>query len=36
MVALLLRIVVILAIIYIFYKAFRYLTDPKRKLDEAL
>lgn len=33
--ALLLRIAIILLIIYIFYKGVRYLTDPKRKLDEA-
>lgn len=33
--ALLLRIIVFIVIIYLFYKAFRYLTDPKRKLDEA-
>lgn len=29
------RIIIIVVIIYIFYKAFRYLMDPKRKLDEA-
>ena len=33
--AFLLRIIVIVLIIYLFYKAVRYLTDPKRKLDEA-
>ena len=33
--ALLFRIVVIALIIYIVYKGVRYLTDPKRKLDEA-
>ena len=33
--ALLLRIAIIILIIYIFYKGVRYLTDPKRKLDEA-
>lgn len=33
--ALLLRIVIIILIIYIFYKGVRYLIDPKRKLDEA-
>lgn len=33
--ALLLRIFIIALIIYIFYKGLRYLTDPKRKLDEA-
>lgn len=31
----LLRIIVIVLIIYLFYKAVCYLTDPKRKLDEA-
>nr|WP_106780312.1 sigma-w pathway protein ysdB [Lysinibacillus timonensis] len=33
--ALLIRAIVILVILYIFYKIVRYLTDPKRKLDEA-
>jgi len=33
--ALLLRLILFVVIIYLFYKAFRYLTDPKRKLDEA-
>ena len=33
--AVLLRFAIILLIIYIFYKGVRYLTDPKRKLDEA-
>ncbi|QBK26488.1 sigma-w pathway protein ysdB [Ureibacillus thermophilus] len=33
--ALLLRLILFIVIIYIFYKVFRYLTDPKRKLDEA-
>ena len=33
--ALLFRIVVIALIIYIVYKGVRYLTDPKRRLDEA-
>lgn len=33
--ALLLRIFIIAIIIYIFYKGVRYVTDPKRKLDEA-
>lgn len=33
--ALLFRIILIALIIYIFYKGVRYLTDPKRKLDEA-
>lgn len=33
--ALLIRIIVIFVVIYIFYKIVRYLTDPKRKLDEA-
>lgn len=33
--ALLIRLLIIALIVYIFYKAFRYLTDPKRKLDEA-
>ena len=32
---LLLRLVLIVILIYIFYKGVRYLTDPKRKLDEA-
>jgi len=33
--ALILRLVVIAFIIFAFYKIVRYLTDPKRKLDEA-
>lgn len=33
--AFLIRIIVILAVIYIFYRIVRYLLDPKRKLDEA-
>ena len=33
--ALLIRIVIIMLIIYIFYRGVRYLLDPKRKLDEA-
>lgn len=33
--ALLIRIVIIMLIIYIFYRGIRYLLDPKRKLDEA-
>lgn len=33
--ALLFRIVIIALIIYIVYKGVRYLTDPKRRLDEA-
>ena len=33
--ALLLRLLIIIIIIYIFYKGIRYLLDPKRKLDEA-
>lgn len=33
--ALLIRIVIIILIIYIFYRGVRYLLDPKRKLDEA-
>lgn len=33
--ALLIRFVIILLIIYLFYRGIRYLTDPKRKLDEA-
>lgn len=32
---LLFRLLIIVLIIYIFYKAVRFLTDPKRKLDEA-
>ncbi|MFJ8237234.1 sigma-w pathway protein ysdB [Ureibacillus sp. NPDC094379] len=35
MALLLLRILIIALIIYIFYKIVRYLTDPKRKLDDA-
>lgn len=33
--ALLLRLVIIVLILYIFYRGVRYLLDPKRKLDEA-
>lgn len=33
--ALIIRIVIILLIIYLFYRGIRYLTDPKRKLDDA-
>ncbi|KYG91561.1 MULTISPECIES: sigma-w pathway protein ysdB [Metasolibacillus] len=33
--ALLLRVLILIIIIYIFYKGVRYLIDPKRKLDEA-
>jgi len=33
--ALLIRFIVIFVVIYIFYRIVRYLTDPKRKLDEA-
>ena len=32
---LLIRFVIIAFIIYLFYRGIRYLTDPKRKLDEA-
>jgi len=32
---LLLRLLIIVLVVYIFYKGVRYLTDPKRKLDEA-
>ena len=35
MLPLLIRFAVIALIIYVFYKAIRYITDPKRKLDEA-
>ncbi|MGE7949560.1 sigma-w pathway protein ysdB [Lysinibacillus sp. NPDC093688] len=35
MLPLLIRLAVITLIIYVFYKAIRYITDPKRKLDEA-
>lgn len=35
MALLLLRFFIIVLVIYIFYKGIRYLTDPKRKLDEA-
>lgn len=35
MVPFLIRLAVIALIIYVFYKAIRYITDPKRKLDEA-
>ncbi|MCT6924560.1 MULTISPECIES: sigma-w pathway protein ysdB [Bacillales] len=33
--ALLLRVLILVVVIYIFYKGVRYLIDPKRKLDEA-
>jgi len=33
--ALLIRFLIIALIIYIFYRGIRYLTDPKRKLDDA-
>lgn len=33
--AIILRLLIIVLIIYVFYKGVRYLTDPKRKLDEA-
>jgi hypothetical protein len=32
---LLIRFVIIAFIVYLFYRVIRYLTDPKRKLDEA-
>ena len=32
---LLIRFVIIAFIIYLFYRGIRYLTDPKRKLDDA-
>lgn len=32
---LLIRIVIIAFIVYLFYRGIRYLTDPKRKLDDA-
>ncbi|MEB2278907.1 sigma-w pathway protein ysdB [Lysinibacillus xylanilyticus] len=35
MLPLLIRLAVIALIIYVFYKAISYITDPKRKLDEA-
>ena len=35
MIPLLIRLAVIALIIYVFYKAIRYITDPQRKLDEA-
>lgn len=35
MMALLIRFIIIILIIYVFYRGLRYLTDPKRKLDEA-
>lgn len=35
MLPLLIRLAVIALIIYVFYKAIRYITDPQRKLDEA-
>lgn len=33
--ALLIRFVIVAFIVYLFYRGIRYLTDPKRKLDEA-
>ncbi|KZE39844.1 sigma-w pathway protein ysdB [Bhargavaea cecembensis] len=33
--ALIIRVIVIAVIIYLFYRGIRYLTDPRRKLDEA-
>lgn len=33
--ALLLRVLILVVVVYIFYKGVRYLIDPKRKLDEA-
>ena len=33
--ALLIRIAIIAFIVYLFYRGIRYLTDPKRKLDDA-
>ena len=35
MALLLFRLIIIVLVVYIFYKGVRYLTDPKRKLDEA-
>ncbi|KGR76818.1 hypothetical protein [Ureibacillus sinduriensis] len=35
MALLLFRLLIIVLVVYIFYKGVRYLTDPKRKLDEA-
>ena len=35
MILLLFRLLIIVLVVYIFYKGVRYLTDPKRKLDEA-
>ena len=32
---LLIRFIIIVFIIYLFYRGIRYLTDPKRKLDDA-
>lgn len=32
---LLIRVFIIVFVIYLFYRGIRYLTDPKRKLDEA-
>ncbi len=32
---LLIRFIIIAFIIYLFYRGIRYLTDPKRKLDDA-
>jgi len=34
-VALIIRVIVIAVIVYLFYRGIRYLTDPRRKLDEA-
>lgn len=33
--AVVIRVIIIAFIIYLFYRGIRYLTDPKRKLDEA-
>ncbi|MCW1928484.1 sigma-w pathway protein ysdB [Bhargavaea beijingensis] len=33
--ALIIRVIVIAVIVYLFYRGIRYLTDPRRKLDEA-
>lgn len=35
MIALLMRLVIIIVIIFLFYKLVKFLLDPKRKLDEA-
>ncbi|MFD1206923.1 MULTISPECIES: sigma-w pathway protein ysdB [Sporosarcina] len=35
MVGLLIRVIIIAFVIYLFYRGIRFLTDPKRKLDEA-